>query len=63
MALFLYFLLSKLFVMKISINNFLCPYYKNVGKYKKFDVYYFIIKNEKDINPSYGDNHKANADV
>ena len=25
------------------------------------DSYYFLIKNEKDINPSYDDNHKANA--
>ena len=33
---------------------------KNVVKYKKFDSHYFIIKNEKDINPSYDDNHKPN---
>jgi len=49
--------------MKISRNNILYPNYTNVGKYKKFDVYYFLIKNEKGINPSYDDNHKANIET
>ena len=26
-----------------------------------FDLYYIIIKNEKDINPSYANKHKANT--
>ena len=36
-------------------------YKKNVGKYINFDVYYIIIKNEMDINPSYDNKHKANT--
>ncbi len=47
----------------MTIFSYYDVYHKKCRKIWKFDAYYFIIKNEKSINPSYDDNHKVNDEA
>ena len=48
---------------RILITNIIISIRKNIGKYKKFEIYFNIIINEKDINPSYDGDNKTNTQV